>query len=580
AGAAAQLHLFGSEPVTERVSPQRVIDVDPAALRTHFRPSSEPLQFDLHTRGGFFKLQLSGPPNAFGHQAYPQLLTHTVSANARHKYRKPLPLPNPPYTPMVERLRFDYRASSSIHLRSEVRAAPGEVGADVERVFHLHPFGMEEIHPAAGDRPHGVLPPCGPDGNLCIGLAAGQLQGALSLLFHLRAESALQLVAAVPPVRWYYLAANRWWPLAPSQVLSDTTAGFLTSGIVTLDVPAEIRSDNSVLPGGLFWLRASAGHGFEAFAGLYGVHAQAVRAVRVMAAGAPAAPVPMAAGTVKEVMVNVPGLSGVVQVGTSFGLRAHEEQALMRARAGERLQHKNRACTPWDIERLVLARFPSVFKVKCFAQPLDATQPGEVLVVVVPATRRNEPLESTLGPRVNAIELMRMAEHLQRAASPFARIRVRNASYERIQVRCNLQLVRGTHGGQALQRLNQRINEYLSPWHDEGYQARFDWTVRSEDIEACIRSAPGVEAVTQLSLLHIAADDSGVYTLGDTARPGSDGRNTVMPGHVQARMPWSLALPMPNHLLGVADATEPQDAPAPATGISKLAVGGTFIVGG
>ena len=596
--------LFADADASGELSPCSRFDVDAAALAKHFRVVEGGLQdaaaaatlpelaWGPGARNGFFKLQLSGPPMAFGHQAYPTLLTRVVSDNARRP-KDPLPIPNPPYTPVMERLTLDYTAQRSLHLGQIVQREPGaQAGAgpspDGDRLLHLHPFGVQEVYPRHAGTAPTVLPLYPHDGHLFIGLSASTLQGPLTLLFHLRDESAGAALPHPPVTRWSYLAGDRWCPLAPERVLSDTTGGFLTSGIVTLDVPGDIARGNTVLPGELYWLCVATDEGFSGFAGLYGVKAQALRVRRVLDADMAAATTEasislLPAGTIKAPVQSIPGLAGVRQVGPSWGLRRREDRAQARTRIGERLRHKQRASTPWDYERLVLERFAGVYKVKCFtpAELGPEGAPGQVRVVVVPAVRRNEPQDSTLGPRMNAIDLQRITEFLRGLASPFARIEVRNAAYERVQVRCTVKLARGVAVGRTVRLLNTAIVEYLSPWHDIGYQARFDWVVRSEDIETRLREIEGVEFVTRLSLLHIAADEHGVYTLGDTARMATAkaiDADTVPGTRLRPKWAWSLALPMRQHLIATAEHYgDPRPEP---TGIARLAIGSTFIVGG
>ncbi len=75
------------------------------------------------------------------------------------------------------------------------------------------------------------------------------------------------------------------------------------------------------------------------------------------------------------------------------------------------------------------------------------------------------------------------------------------------------------------------------------------------------------------------------YTLGDTARVDSrvnmgGGSPTPQPAdQARASCPWSIALPMPSHLVTLLDdggVTDPGPIP---TGIGRLAIGSTFIVG-
>ena len=600
AGAPIGQPLFADADASGQLSPCKCLVVDEAALAKHQRAVEGGLQeaaaaaalpeltWGPSARNGFFRLQLSGPPMAFGHQAYPTLLTGAVTENARRP-KDPVLLPNPPYTPVMERLTLDYVARRSLHLGQVVQREPGSDPGDTDLLLHLHPFGMQEVYPRNAGTAPTVLPLYPQDGHLFIGLSAGSApQGALALLFHLRDESAGTTLPHLPVTRWSYLADDRWHPLAPERVLSDTTGGFLTSGIVTLDVPGDIARGNTVLPAELYWLCVTTDESVAAFAGLYGVKAQALRVRRVLGADMAAATTEagltlLPEGTIKAPVQSIPGLAGVRQVGPSWGLRRREDRQQARTRMGERLRHKQRASTPWDYERLVLERFPGVFKVKCFtgAELGQDGTPGQVRVVVVPAVRRNEPQDSTLGPRMNAIDLQRIGEFLRALASPFARIEVRNAAYERVQVRCTVKLARGVAVGRTVRLLNQAIVEYLSPWHDIGYQARFDWVVRSEDIETRLREIEGVEFVTRLSLLHIAADEHGVYTLGDTARAATIktiDADTVPGTRLRPKWAWSLALPMRQHLIATAEQYgDPRPEP---TGIARLAIGSTFIVGG
>ena len=368
-------------------------------------------------------------------------------------------------------------------------------------------------------------------------------------------------------------------------MLADSTEGFLTSGIVTLDIPAEINRENHRMPAGLYWLRVSTTvPDFRVFARLRGVYAHALRARRVSAAG------PAPAAAVFQTRVATPGLASVAQVGRSFDRLVPEDTRSMRTRAGERLRHKYRASTVWDIERLVLEHSPEVFKVKCFPPTVGyrGSAPGRVLVAVVPTVRRNDPSDSTRAPRINAAGLKRIADYLRGLASPWMQFGVLSAVYERIQVRCCVKLTHGTATGLALKRINEAIIEYLSPWWDGGRGPVFDWVIRCEDVEAHLRKLDSVELVTCTSLLHVAEDVEESYTLGDTARLGdaatgdavAAGVGTRGPSdQVRASCPWSIALPMSSHLVTLVDAAGATDSGPIPTGIGRLAIGGTFIVG-
>ncbi|PTT90903.1 hypothetical protein DBR42_04960, partial [Pelomonas sp. HMWF004] len=81
-------------------------------------------------------------------------------------------------------------------------------------------------------------------------------------------------------------------------------------------------------------------------------------------------------------------------------------------------------------------------------------------------------------------------------------------------------------------------------------------------------------------------DDDGVYRLHDTALaplgpqpPGQDGdRPARGAAHAHARLPWSLALPLQQHILTAADSQAATGGAQP-TGVAQLLVGSTFVIG-
>ena len=573
---AGSRRLFALDPESDRLQTSIEISVDDAAVRKHWRASPEVCPIDKGARNGYVRLQLSGPPGAFGHEQYPLLLSETVAENAR--YKRSSRLPNPPYTPLLEHLTLDYRARSTLSL---VGATVPTTASAAGTVLHLHPFGIQSLEPVGTRGYHPLLPRADEDGNLYIGISAGQPPQRLSLLFHMSDALASAEPGPPPRIHWAALCADRWRPLTPAQMLADSTEGFLTSGIIALDIPAEITNNNLRMPAGLYWLRvATTVPDFKIFARLRGVYAHALRARCVTAAG------PVPAAPVFQARLPIPGLASVAQVGRSFDLRAPEDTRTMRTRAGERLRHKHRASAAWDIERLVLEHAPEVFKVRCLPPSVgyQGSAPGRVLVAVVPSVRRNDSSDNTRAPRINTAGLNRIADYLRGIASPWMHFDVRNAAYERIQVRCSLKLTPGAATGLVLKRVNEAIIEYVSPWWDVGCQPEFDWIIRLEDIEAHLRKLNGVELVTCTSLLHIAEDEEDYYTLSDTARLNSrvvtrEAASQRLSDQAQASCPWSIALPMSSHLVTLVDAAAPTDSRPIPTGIGRLGIGSTFVVG-
>lgn len=571
-GTGGSLPLFhGERQLAETIS----VALPDTDLALYHRPqprAPDPFGYGTSTRNGFFRLELCAPQAAFGHALYPRLLAEALTRNARLKRAKlTSPLPEEPYTPVIEQLSLDYTASQLLSLK------PGAESS--AKLLHLHPFGQDTPYARAGMDGVPLLPRFLNDGYLYLGLSGSDPQGALSLYFQLRPESAAESWQALrPQACWDVWCEDGWRTLEPARSLSDSTLGFLRSGIVVLDLPAGMSRACPRMPGDLYWIRLSADGGLECLAGLYGVYAQAVSARRLAPRAADDNSVPLPPGTVRTPLRAIGGLRTAQQIGPSFGLRAPDAAELLRIRSGERLHHKNRASTPWDYERLLLDAFPETFKVKCFANgeaPGAALSgpPGGVLVVVVPAPRQGVLFHSTEAPRFDAAVLEQMAGYLRERSAPGIQLVVRNAAYERIQVRCALRLARGTHPGTAAKRINRTIVEFLSPWHADGCGANFNWEVRTEAVEARLRALDEVDVVGAISLLHIVRSDDNTYRLGDTVRTtNAKARRCVRPAQ-----PWSLVLPTTHHLIEMEGV--PLSRGAVATGVGKLEIGNTFILG-
>ena len=284
-------------------------------------PAVQKEQYAYHLRsdGGFFKFTLSRPEYAFGHQEYPFLLGRTLTANARRK--KKHQLPHPPFTPQVNSISIDYKASAVINMEKGLALHRKDTR---ERVNHLHPLGLERIYPPIDNQRRTVLPHYDLAGALTIGLDGSHPAGRLTLFFHIQNRTEPVTGGSEPSPRWHYLASNRWREVPPHNIVADTTNAFRRSGMVTLDIPEDIDRNSSVLHSDLFWLRISVGRRMQAMGDLYGVAAQALSATWADPGNAPdhlAAPLP--AGTITAPRTAIAGIGKIVQpIATTEGIRA------------------------------------------------------------------------------------------------------------------------------------------------------------------------------------------------------------------------------------------------------------------
>ena len=559
--------LFETRPRDNGVAAQRTLaieDMDFSRPVDPMPPAAE-FRYDLNSRGGFYRLSLVRPQNAFGHGDYTRLLTRVLSANAKKK--KPDPVPNPPYTPSLAGLRVDYRAQATLEPALDRNART--------RLFHLHPFGSNRVYPPSPGQVQNLLPEYSRQGNLFIGLRGSDIAGPLSLLFHLAQDKVDPTNARRARLEWFYLAADRWRRLPEKNILADTTHGFLASGKVTLDIPPDIDTGNSIMPAQHYWLRLAVDRAAGAFSSCYFVKPHAIRVSRDFGTpGETSRRDEAGRQNTWSLLQNRNGIGSISQAFAGFGGRPAEDDDSFRVRVSERLRHKNRALAPRDYEQLALQQFPELARVKCFSNLSwidEAVIPGRVLVVVVPRVDDADD-DMCRRARVDARKLDEIRDYLGELSPRFVLPEVINPVYEQIQVRCTVRFADALGEGANLERLNRQISQYLCPWRTPGYEARFGWGIRQRDLESHILSLDYIDFVTNFSMLHITVDRHGKYRLDDTAR--GDPNNEAK---IQPRYPWSLAIPMRHHALETTRDTEIEQANI--TGVGELEVGTTFIIG-
>lgn len=543
-----------------------------------YRNSKAEFSYTPSTNKGFFKFTLVSPIQAFGHREYPNVLAEVLTFNAKQKHAKFLKkIPNPPYTPSITSIAVNYKASSKIVAgKEEINC----IAAMQEKMIYLHPLGWEDSIPGV-DRSRFLLPHYAYSGNLFIGLKGLVNGGVITLYFYLRENSLPIEKVQLEALQWFYLTHNQWVSLNKKEIISDSTHGFMKSGIITLNIPKDITQENSVLPSGLSWLCVSSDHNLEKFCSLYSIYAQAIRASRYTDKNTiPSNLIRLPAGSVTRTRKSIPGVGGIRQIQQSFGGGLAEDRNHLRTRISERLKHKKRALLPADYELLILEQFPQIYKVKCFPNmsPDFVTEqrfpPGHVLIVVVPYLTQTE--VATQKPFLSGHLINEVKDFISKLAPPFITIHVDNPVYEVIQVRCTVKLKNSLLAGMYLGHLNQAISDFLSPWNETvGYTSHFGWMISKHDIESYIQNLDYIDRVTNLSILRIAPLEEDYFDLFDSAdkkRADSDLEfRDIIP-----KYPWSIVAPIKQHFIEIDESyvlIEPE-----TTGIGELEIGGTFII--
>ena len=453
----------------------------------------------------------------FQHAVYPALALQKSMAMAAEigKGNKPDAAPfvvNPPYTPKLKSLLVDYSASvEQAALAADSKAAV--------LLHHIHPFGSQPLLAGGGVDELGglpLLPAYDAEGELYIGLSGmaglGGLAGAaaqrVSLLFQV-AEGTADPDAETPAPQWAILSADRWHSLHSGlfegSLLADASRGLINAGIVQLQLPAVQPSTLMPQAGladssaALVWLRLRQSRATAGVCDLVAVHSNAALAVLADPAG-PADAADPSSSTPPDTSANplpphqitgpldpVRGLASVAQPYSAFGGRPAEADTGFNTRVSERLRHRQRAATAWDIERLVLDAFPQIYKAKCISNDAlheaadgaagtnrtdgsaDAAatslppEPGRIDLVLVPNISQRVPADP-FAPKASADLLRDVADFLADKLAPFARLQVKNARFVALKVRCGVRFMPGTDEGFCRQRLTHDLNRFLSPW--------------------------------------------------------------------------------------------------------------------
>lgn len=463
----------------------------------------------------YFQWELNAPD--FQHANYPIVASSRAMAMAIDSAKGAATLDptkylvKPPYTPKLKSIALGY--SSSLELRFDDLARD----CTVHKVFHIHPFGYCDVEAERTSSTAALglpfLPRYANDGELYIALKDLHAPQTVSIFFQMAEGSADPDVKA-QQVLWSYLSGDRWQPL-DRHILSDSTRSLINSGIIELAL--EPAAASTRLRGDYYWIRATVPQNTGSVCDIVGIHTQAVPATFVDHNNAPDHfREPLAAGTITQLAVAIPEIAGIHQPYTSYGGRMAEADGMFSTRVSERLRHKQRALTMWDYERLILNRFPELYKVKCI--PARPDQPGSLTLIVIPDIRNKLPFDP-FEPKAPSNLLADVREYLVARAPVFAAVDVRNAHYVSVRVRLGVRFRGAGNEEFYKQTLNDELNRFLSPWaYDEGNDIAIGGRIYASTIVDFVDRRPYVDYVAGIKLFF--SDDGQSFRPVPRPAPG------------------------------------------------------------
>ncbi len=489
--------------------------LSPAAMAAQARQEREVAR---SLSAGSLRIALSSPAYAFGHALYPTQLTAAILANSRlARYRKDTDavLPNPPFVPIIKSLSVDYEACEVLDLSADY-CGQDSASSMHSRFYHIAPFGYVEEIP-------GMTPQYSTNseqGQLHIGLSGLKPPETVTLLFQMQDRLMQQSYAGIstavcpkPVVVWRYLSHNVWKPLSKQHILGDTTKALTCSGILKLQIPSDINTDNTLMPSGIFWLSALVLENIEYVSDTIKIYTQAVSAKR-LSEGESGCDYTiqgnLPAQSIYSLVEKAAEIKSVVQPFATTGGRFAETTEQFEMRVSERLKHKQRAIQPGDYERLVLEAFPEIEQAKCVGpnnsrgyKVQTTLKPGQVVLAVVPVRASGSSLEAQQVPHST---LWDIADYLRKHASPFVQqIQVCNPIYEQLKVFATVKFYAGNEALHDVTQLNHAINHFLAPWQKNMTQAipLGCGELRVENIAAFIKQLPYVQRLIDITVLHL-----------------------------------------------------------------------------
>jgi hypothetical protein len=490
---------------------ERTINIAAAANHSIFRDLGRAVSFDPlseytnSVQRGFIRFVLQSPD--FQHRIYPSLLMKAaVVTNLKGKV-----IPSP-YSPIIK--------SISAHYVSEQELQKG-----VDGFFHLHPFGHEAITIPTATASQLIVPsfdiiaddndpltPTQQEGMLFVGLENANPDESVSMLVQVVEDSGDPNVIKPDHVFWSYLKGNRWVKLQQSQVLTDTTNGFITSGIIKLAIPSDATSNSTIMSAGYTWLRASTTEHTAALCNVLDIKTQAVQASFYdQSNDLSRLATPLAAGTIAKLDQPLPQIKSVSQPFASSGGKLPELGNEYYRRVSERLHHKGRAIDMWDYERLVLENFPSIYKVKCvnhndYNCTVNAElKPGSVCVVVI-SNLKNQTQVDSLKPSTSIGTRDAIKTFLKKRCSRFVRMEVVNPTYEEIQVDFKVKFGAAFDADKGYYRnlLETDIKNFLAPWaFDLGADIVFGGKIHASYIINFIEEREYVDYITDFEMFRL-----------------------------------------------------------------------------
>ncbi len=439
--------------------------------------------FSSASTGGFLRFELCGPPMAFGHYIYPQLLAKSMFLE-KVKYIKKLVKKDiqTPYTPTIKTISLDYSSNEEINLLKKKMNSNDFV--------YVHPFGYQSLIVEKNDKRESVFIDTLSLRKNGYALINIEIQNLDTPTFNLYIDIDQVSVDKQNTCVWKYLSDNQWIPFSKEYIIGDETNNLMRSGIIKFRVPKINRKNNTICKDtsdNSTWIQLMILSYKEKLPTILNIYLQVVRATR----GEDTGEYKIESNSIKSTFDSSFSNINIFQPLSSVGGRQEETEQQLYTRISQRLRHKDRAISTRDYEDIVLSSFPQISSVKCIKK-----NKNHIIVVVL--DRSNSVNNGRIFPETSKSTLNSIREELFKHCSPFVKIDVINPVYEKFKIVVEVKFKDDDNTEIYKKELNNAIKMFLSPWRfdiNDTQNIKIGNSIRSIDIITFIKSLDYVKVV-------------------------------------------------------------------------------------
>ncbi|MDR2084117.1 MAG: baseplate J/gp47 family protein [Bacteroidales bacterium] len=523
----------------------------------------ENYEYNIHTQSGFINFVLTEPEIGFGEKYYRNLFADYI-INSTHKKKKKLPSPNPPINPQVERITMSYKTCDKIDFRKK------DDNCNDSDFYHISPLGYNLIYPSDEIDKVPLIYSLETDANILIQLEGLKEVKSLNLYFEFMPADKEITLENIPDIKWYFGNGYQWQEVPDGNVIEDKTGKLLASGIVKINIPANINAslfDHS----GRIWLRIGIIKNENLITWLKNVYTDISEAELKIDEDVLKNNEPLQFTGELEFEQKIPGIESVVPI-AFYGGRQKETQEEMLMRISEYISHRGKAITTRDIERITLQEFPDIGKAKCLSNyNSKSDEKGVTTLVVIPNNTNNEKVPN-YKPLANSRQILKIEYFLNSRKSAYCKkIDVINPIYEKVIIRCKIKFTEKTSTAACCTKLKEILNDIIAPWQSKHQLPYFNYNLNIVDIRGIIINQDFVNKISHLSVIHLTHTKDDFYKIYEYDKKGND-NNIIKP-----TKPYAIFIPAKEHIIiNIDSCTESSEQ----FGINEMEINENFIISG